>query len=727
MVVNLNGDVSRGTISLDSYPTSLAVDFPYTLSVFGDTHLKVYSLHDQKQYQTVEFPDNSKIKLKSVSHIFDLKDSTMSKNLTKIPIISKMTDDDIERTVVECDVGLENSSIKSSCLLFDEIGSTVRLLKPQTRIDRVLSIYRSANERTFQLVFDELLDELKQDKDGKRGILGIFTLSLSALLPLKFFLFDQCFEVWCGNFKYLDPRILLYVMCGGDNIYGSVWEFQGLVELIEELRVQFASCDEEKQNQVQEFLKVFLNTILGSKSVKQYKNDKEAVLKTAEVQLLNLSLKNGNLESVLKHIKYSSNETIEILLEHKQFYYLAKFYEGSHNSKQFLYYWKGLITGELKDAIFDRNCSTVGKPLKYLVNHLVANCSDDSALMWKYSEWLLTDHPKYGFDLLTDKHLQKLDINDIKVLNILKNEEDIKSEYLKHMLVVKNEKQFTGDLIMSEMNKLVRTLREDVSLGKRVEEVNSKYLAMSLPKITIYKYWELEKNRLGSQYLPGIIETIYKYLLTVNKDTVSVLGRVNVLNECLRVLLEDEFRNKFTFLLVLLYAKKIDYKQVVIEYCSIQDFISAEHFANKLMLPSVSFIDSKAQYHENSEPFQPEQRKISETLLMQIFDVYLKMNNGLLIESFLNNYNLLQDDSENLSSSLEKMDKFSEFIERIPDSFPLAQLNRFLSKSLIDFQDHSNNLLLQKNLARSYRQDLNTFLNSLEDSVDTNGTINKSS
>ncbi|GME70854.1 unnamed protein product [Ambrosiozyma monospora] len=103
MVVNLNGDVSRGTITLDSYPTSLAVDFPYTLSVFEETHLKVYSLHDQKQYQAAEFPDNSKIKLKSVSHIFDLKDDNMSKNLTKIPIISKMTDDDIERTAVECD------------------------------------------------------------------------------------------------------------------------------------------------------------------------------------------------------------------------------------------------------------------------------------------------------------------------------------------------------------------------------------------------------------------------------------------------------------------------------------------------------------------------------------------------------------------------------------------------------------------------------------------------
>ncbi|GME78761.1 unnamed protein product [Ambrosiozyma monospora] len=515
-------------------------------------------------------------------------------------------------------------------------------------------------------------------------------------------------------------------MCGGDSIYGSVWEFQGLVEQIEELRVQYSTCDDERRNQVHEFLKVFLNTVLSSKSIKQYKNDKEAVLKTAEVQLLNLSLNNGNLESVLKHIKYSSNETIEILLEHKQFYYLAKFYEGSRDSKQFVYYWKSLITGELNDAIFDENCPNLGKPLKYLVNYLVANCSDDSALIWKYSEWLLKDHPKYGFDLLTDKHLQKLDINDINVLNILRNEEEIKSEYLKHMLIVKNEKQFTGDLIMSEMNKLVRIFEEDVSLGKKVEEVNSKYLAMSLPKITIYKYWELEKNRLGNQYLSGIVETIYKYLLTVNKDTVSVLGRVNVLNECLRILLTDEFRNKFPFLLVLLYAKKIDYKQVVIEYCSIQDFISAEYFANNLVLPLVSFIDSKAQYHENLDPFQSEQRKISETLLMQIFDVYLKMNNGILIESFLNNYNLLQDDSENLSSSLEKMDKFSEFIERIPDSFPLAQLNGFLSKSLIDFQDQSNNLLLQKNLARSYQQNLNGLLKALEGSVDTNGMINKS-
>ncbi|CAN6608110.1 hypothetical protein TRVA0_003S04016 [Trichomonascus vanleenenianus] len=54
LVVNVDGDISRGTLALPDYPSSVGVDFPYVAASIGNQVL-IYTLLDQSIVQTIDF------------------------------------------------------------------------------------------------------------------------------------------------------------------------------------------------------------------------------------------------------------------------------------------------------------------------------------------------------------------------------------------------------------------------------------------------------------------------------------------------------------------------------------------------------------------------------------------------------------------------------------------------------------------------------------------------
>ncbi|ODV87988.1 hypothetical protein CANARDRAFT_55114 [[Candida] arabinofermentans NRRL YB-2248] len=733
MVVNLNGDVSRGTIPWESYPSCLTVDFPYSIAVFHDSAIQIHSLIDQAQVQDIKFPAGWITGVKSVSHVFKMNNKELCRVLKQVPFISKSTLEESLKVVASEDEEATKFMSSSSCLVFDKAGSSIKLLVPQAKPLRLIQLYESTTRNTCNSIFDELADDLKDDnialthtnesdeaKDEKN-----FLLCILGLLGLKFYMFNHCFELWCGNVKKLDPRILLYIFgCNKEKIVGSVWQYQGLTEKVEELRKQYASADDTTA--INEFLKLYLNSCISNDLVSDIDT-----LKSVEISLIEAYADSEDIMEILTQIKHSSDDAIEILMTKKRYYYLARYYEKLEDHHQFLYYWRGLLEGDLLDTEYDKHFKDQKKSLNYISNYLTTNCHRDVSTIWKYGEWLLANYPHYGYMLFTNKNLEKIDINDTKVLQLLDDQPDIKLDYLEYMIKKKNEKQFTGDLILALMDQLLTLTTPEVQT--ELLDLLKRYQELPIPRLPLTKYYGIEMNRFTQKKVLSLSDRLYHYLSLINKDTRSILNQKPIVDECFKRL--HDFEEVFPMLAVMLHFKKSAFEKVVLKFTELGDFSSAESFANTLRLvdtypPNALTPHNSSAKANKLQEIEPPlssassvgassvEKQLSEKLLMLIFDVYLEMKNPLLVELFLNNYNLLRDEGINSSSATEvnitdKMDKFIELLERIPDNFPVAQIHTFLIRNLIEFQDFSNETVMTRNLNRSRCLSLSSTIKDL--------------
>ncbi|ODQ47822.1 hypothetical protein PICMEDRAFT_15710 [Pichia membranifaciens NRRL Y-2026] len=711
MFINLNGDVVRGTLAFDSYPTSVEIDYPYVLVILQNNTLVVYSIHDQQKLQEIEFSDSSStcIKIHESSRIFELKDSELAKKMTLAPIISTMDNDEIERIAVESDNAVKKSVSLSSCIIYDTTGKYVKILKPLSKFDRWMKIYESCDNSDCLGLYDKLSQEYQESGSNR------FLITLLGLFALKFQLYDQAFEVWTSYFKHLDPRLMIYIFnSGSDGIYGSVWTYQILFDSIRELQ------EAKRSNDMKDFFKLYLNTCLAM----EFKENAIDIGKSVEVALVNLGVSNNeDLEPVIHEIKYSTNEIIEILLLNKKYFLLSKFYSKLKDHRQLLYYWKGLIDGELEDDEFNKNFKDEKKSLQYLVNYILTNCIEDSVVIDKYSEWLLKAYPKFGLKLVTDKRVKQLQLNDIKILNLLtcEDEEDqknLKLTYLEYIFENKGEKHFLGDLILIYLDMIISIYERNLKVKNVIDKAITEYLELDTPKISIYKYWKLTKDaELKSEPFTIYHDRLYSYLNSVSIGTQSILEQQLVLNKCKDRIIGTKYSQIFPLLAVMILYRFEEYENVIDEMIRLKDYSTAESFAVSIKL---SPLDSSAKIEsikmqgsidknnsssvlvndETMTTVKNDHSKLTENLLKKIFDIYLQMNDTKLIDGFLNRYDLLSDTTEKTTSTLDRMDKFVEVINKVPENFPLDKLTRFVTNNLIEFRDYNDHVHIKKTLVK---------------------------
>ncbi|QPG75794.1 hypothetical protein FOA43_003155 [Brettanomyces nanus] len=722
MVVNSSGDVSRGTIPWKSYPVSVAVDYPYVIAIFDNGEASIHSLHSQLEVQRIIFDSQTSAHafgVKSVFRIFEIKDAELTKALTKRPIISQMTPEELEKIVLESDLAQTNL-IKSSCLLYNADGSFVKIFQRYPQPLRWIDLYKGVNKQSFQNVFDELIDELEEETSGRDSTEGQIILSLLAFLSLKYYSFNQAFDILSSNMSHLDPRLVIYIVDGSKykQIYGSVWEFDGLIGFIEQLKIQYAANENEAQ--VCDFMQLYLNVCIASPDTFP-EGDKESIMKTIEIYLLNLSLDTEDpidLHPLLMNLKYGSREAIEILLLRKRYYFLSNLYSSLNDHEQSLYYLKGLITGDFNDVYYHKHFPDLSKALQFLVNYLLAHCSAKENVVKSYLQWLLEGYPEYGFKVVTDKRVESIDFNDVGVLHSFEEHgrSDLKAKYLEYMLGVKKKKQFRGDVILAVLDELLNRLQNDEGLVKQIELCMDRYSKLKVPKMSFQNFWAMEKklNTVDSSF-SVLHNKLYSYLSKVTSGTVSVLSQCSVLERCEKEIVDTKYGQLLPLISMMIHYKKGDLKTVIIELCNLGDFKTAEQVATTLALPELGKVGTEDADTESERKESEDAQKVSEGLLLLIFDVYLNMGNTELIDSFLSHHNLLQDDTREVKSVLERMDKFAAILQRIPDNFPLLQLQNFLKRSLLEFHDYQEVLVLQKSLYRSRHLQMKGMKESLED------------
>lgn len=704
MSINMNGDVVRSTLPFDSYPTSLEVKYPHVLTCF-DNNIIIYSIHDQSKLEDYEINEEyENIKFHICNKIFHITDENMIPKITLAPIVSTMDNQEIERIAIEADNAIKNSVIESNVILYDDSGKFMKILKPISNIDRWLNIFTISTVKNCQENFDKLINELSENKSH-------FLVILIGLFVLKFKMFDQTFEIWTSYFDILDPRLMIYIVDNASKeIFGSVWMYQVLFDVVDELK------GIEKDKETQDFLKLYLNTCL----TKNFKNDNELKIKSIEIEILKMSLENEEeLESVISEIKFSNNEIIELLLLNKKYFALAKFYAKLKDHRQMLYYWRGLIDGEIKDDEFDKSFKNINISLQFLINYIMTNCVDDQVIVERSSEWLLEKYPRFGLKLVTDKKITKLEMNDIKILSLLKDEPRLKLKYLEYIFEYKNEKQFIGDMILIYSN-LIMEACKDEEFKKIIRNAINDYFSMSIPKLTIYKYWNVikETKLLNYKEIVHNHDKLYQYLNMISKSMKSVMDQKLVLEECERNFVSG-CTDSFPLIKAMIKYKIGHYEEVINELITIKDYKSAEYFAISLKLnlldsavesinmeimstddtkESMLIIDDTAITSNNDTSLK--RQRISEQLLEKIFDVYLLNNETKLIDDFLSKYDLLTDSTSESGSTIEKMDNFISIINKVPDNFPADKLKKFIVNNIIEYNDYNDSLYVKKNLIK---------------------------
>ncbi|ODV95633.1 hypothetical protein PACTADRAFT_50329 [Pachysolen tannophilus NRRL Y-2460] len=779
MIVNTNGDISRGTIPWSSYPSSLIVDYPYAIAVLNSgNEVVIHSIHDQAQAQQITCDD--KVKVSSVSHIFNFANDKIIE-LIRLSVLANngdIKDYELKEKISDFDAKISKiSNISSSSLLYG-VKEGVKLFLPTPKLVRLVDL-ADKNANNTESVIEDLQDEIRiSDNSTDYGkVESDFITLLIGLILVGDLQFDRAFDYWIdGN---LDPRVLIFIFTKNIKyIYGGLLTFSSLAEKIRNVRTKIQAIlnDEisdsglkSKKSAVNEFYKLFLNGWMNKRSIFKGE-DGHVIFKTLEVSLVleylsdnsftNVHAINNFTDLIKEYVLIMKDETVNILLENKKFYVACKYYEHLGQASNSVNLFMKLLENEIQDddfeIFFQRNDEL---KLENLIEFIVNNFDDEQSI-WKYGEWLVTKHPKYAVKLFASSQL-KCNINEHKVLTLLdKISEDsggLKLSYLQVLVVEKSEIQFIGDLIIEILNKMLKLLDQDKNLQESLELLISKYRILKIPKSTFDKYWKIESLKtIKNNEFVKLHNNLCNFISIISRESKIITNKnenKNVLKTCESKL---KINNNLPYLLILIIFKLGSYESCIDQLCQLTDFKSAEtlamtfkipiefvnfdhkidHFIqehnhprnklnftqnkDKLIVPEEEVVEVVVEEEEEEETgngvLTKDDSELNEKLLLQVFEHYLSLNDFNLIENFLNNHKIFKFNEHQEQNIDELFKKFEIILNKIPNNFPIFLINMFLSKNLIKINDNLNNSLMIKNLTRSENKRLKKIYKDIENS-----------
>lgn len=642
MCINKDGDITRSTLTWDAYPNQVVVDFPYVITADAGQCLKVHSLHEQHEVTQLQL--GFVPRLSHVLNVFKTKDPNMVEKATLGPFISKMDSADIERVAEEFDKANKDNLIETSVLVNDDHGKQFMLLRPISKIDRWLQEYHTCTPARAQFVFDKLMDEARGSRDK-------FLVSLLGMLCLKFELVNQLFEIWYANCKVIDPRLLVYIMDKDSVEFGrSVWTYNGLFDIVEDLKRNMVVTPP-----LEEFYKLYLSSCLSL----TFARDQEDILGSVEIAFLKRSLDSRDaLEGLVAQLRYSKNAAVETLLFAKRYWTLCQLYRQLGLHSQYLYYYKGLVTGEFLDAWFMQSKEeAMGAISAYLQDH----CVDNFELLWEYATWLLEEAPKTGLMLVMSEKLRNSPLNEVQVLKLL-GTSTYQHQYLQYLYQDKGETQFLGDLTITSVKNTIALLDEEPGLKEEIQGAIAQYQRLEIPRMSFERYWQ-DYTLLDRADFCHYHRMAIACLDKVGPDTNPVI--VGAGQPCVEVLRGIVL--SYAELLPLIAMRVLSRPAAVDLLCQIGDFNLAE-----------------------------ERAKGNPVLEGVIFERYLALGRGPLLDRFLR-----RQEGGLGGDSLARTERFLAALVRVPDDVTARALRGFLLEALGDLDDAGSWAAAQVALRRS--------------------------
>lgn len=302
LVINLDGDITQGTIALRNYPRDIVVCFPYVMVNIDFQEVDIFKLVSNENpilIQTIKYNNINNEQLTDIRLMFNKvnkffhsdayltnaddtrlqKIDQMIDKLRSSPLVisnNKLNMDVIKEsppTTVEYRIDREKAFIKdiinfSTNLIFYDnfaVYETFQMpffmeIKNFNEIEIVnIEKYLASNSNNAQLSRIQQV-EIKYLK-----------LLHHLLVLLHCDIIDKNYiKLWCWDMKYIDIRILLYLF--DLIILGECWCPNGLLSFINKLKSLKVINKLSSQSEILEYLKIMKQYL-----IKKYSNDKDFI------------------------------------------------------------------------------------------------------------------------------------------------------------------------------------------------------------------------------------------------------------------------------------------------------------------------------------------------------------------------------------------------------------------------------------------------------------------
>ncbi|CCH45426.1 Transforming growth factor-beta receptor-associated protein 1 [Wickerhamomyces ciferrii] len=427
LVVNVNGDISRGTIPFSKYPESIGVVDPYTIATF-DGNISINSLNDQTEVQTIEF--NNPIKVCNITSPFIEPHPELIDLIKRVPIVGQNK----EQEVQEFDFASKTATISSSLVTF--CTDFIKILLPQPRLIRLIK---------FTSV-QQLEDEIKSiDGSTELGVIELEYINiLIALTLLKNRTYNQAFEVWTSGI--IDPRLLVYIF--KYEVFGTLWLFNGLKDVVDELRKGI------KETKFRKFFVKFLDKWIEKESF----IENQDILKSIELADLKESLDDDIkiLNIVDRYTNVALDDIVDILKSNKKFTALAKVYTKQEKYREVLGIYKDLVDGKKPSHALKKDDG-----LTLVIDLIYKHFSKDEDLVWETGLWLIKKNPELGLNYFQNENLD-IKIKDETVLISKIDDVSLKYKYVEKLLVKLNKEKMKTNLVKNLYKTELKSLNDRI-------------------------------------------------------------------------------------------------------------------------------------------------------------------------------------------------------------------------------------------------------------------------
>jgi len=533
LFVNVEGDVTRGTISFEKYPDEVVVQGPWVIAVIASRAIEVQRWdvdggeNDRGEERGLLEMDDNGFKL-GLSEVIGLPGRVVGAAMAMLrletlhlrpgrdpennesPELSQRNNE--ERIIAER-ISTVGSSVvafkgKRICALvesplvlrLDSLLPTFKDGTPKTRIRNILKTLRKVDaiEPTTERDFHEV-SYIRQ----KCGM-----LLLGELLKLeKFEGTDiQPDEIILSEEALIesavDPRVVLAMFGGGfvEDIVlgeGGVWVYGGIKLLFDEICSQRAERQEGYQRDILLLLKRYLAVWRRKKGFGSISQEKE-VFATVDVSLIRVLLmldspeylpqkgstmvSEGNARGELYSLVDQDVDEFEaisnLLRSFGRLYVLSILLQNRKMYREVLVTWKRILeegdtAGEFEDG--------EEKVRNYLLK------LKDRSLVEEFGKWLAARNPKLGTQVFSDNKA-KAKFEPEKVLEILKEHAPTAVRIYVSQLVENGNTKYANDLMLLYLDDLVKVLWELPSASERLKDSYESYRALTSPKPTYREF-----------------------------------------------------------------------------------------------------------------------------------------------------------------------------------------------------------------------------------------------
>lgn len=685
LVVNTNGDITRGTFSWDGYPTSLAADQKH-VAVVIDKQVQIYDLLDQSLVHTLTF--ETKPVVSNVYSSYSVPDISIIDVLRLVPLGSDDLDsqDRIEQ---------EKSKLRSLA----KISSSIMIYSKSDGLGALMSLpqLQKYEESIINGNIDHVASLL-----GSREInteLGVLEFKYLNMIVALGYIHRENFDKFEPLSQSLDPRILLFLI-GSKDIVGEIWVPNGVLPIVEKIRKSFQKQPLHLNEKFLEFFYQFITGWLNKKSPVEITGDlrdKYMSLELAKLRLLldpkfrrgKLALVGSELNAMIeKELIVSYPRCIELFNEYERYFDLSRLYRQKNMPEQVLDVWKKLLSKGDADKSYndDRFISGEDRMCRYLAD------LDDEQLVWTNGIWLIKHFPNTGIKLFMNPN-SKIKFDDAKVVDELRKLDDDEPwrRFLKYLVYEKKSKLFVKDVIAFMVHDIIDKLCQPIevegkptSYANLVNEGLSEYKLLTLPRRSYIDF--LRGQRLQS--IPG------SELTTMRLDLINLLSTdMNYDIEKVAKILETESAAPLILEQCIIYDRLDKKKECLSKLINgLNDYISSIQYTRYGMLfivpeatPTIKGPQAPVVYPA-SAPLP-----IQQQLLATVFENFMAISDEETRQSCIRL--LLGKGGVNLDLQMVLTSSI--------DNWPLEMFDIYLSQCFRQLIKGKNNSILRRSMARS--------------------------